>query len=322
MPVVPSPAVSRACDVLGLLAEEPEQPMRLADIARRLDMPRATCQTVLLALCERGFAVRHDPAVAYTLGPACVRIGEAAARALPAVDIAADAIAGLAGTTGFPAGVVVRAGDTIQIAHATEGADPFGPGLVLGQSVPLVAPFGAVFAAYDRATSEDWLGRCDPPLDAAERARYTSALDAIRARGWAVSVRPEERPDLTEMLTGPITKPPAERDLAARALAHTEYLATAVEPGHSYRITQMSAPIFDAGGSVTLALIVLGPTYDLRAEEIDALGGRLSETARTVTRELGGVAPASHSPNTPNPSTPSPNTPNPNTPNPNTEEAA
>jgi DNA-binding IclR family transcriptional regulator len=291
--------------VLGLLAEEPEQPMRLADIARRLDMPRATCQTVLLALCERGFAVRHDPAVAYTLGPACVRVGEAAARALPAVDIAADAIAGLAGTTGFPVGVVVRAGDTIQIAHATEGADPFGPGLVLGQSVPLVAPFGAVFAAYDLGAGEDWLGRCDPPLDEQERARYTAALEAIRGRGWAVSVRPEERPDLTEMLTGPITKPPAERDLAARALAHTEYLATAVEPGHSYRITQVSAPIFDAGGAVTLALMVLGPTYDLRAEEIAALGGRLSETARTVTRELGGMTPARA-----------------DSPDPNTEEAA
>ena len=296
MPVVPSPAVTRACEVLALLSEEPEQPLRLAEIARRLDMPRATCQTVLLALCERGFAVRHDPGIEYTLGPACVRIGEAAARALPAVDIAADAIVGLADATGFPVGVVVRAGDTIQIAHVIEGTDPFGPGLVLGQSVPLVAPFGAVFAAYDAATSNMWLDRCDPPLDAGERARYTTALEAIRARGWSVSVQPEHRPDLTEMLTGPVTKPPAERDLAARALAHTEYLATEVEVGRPYRITQMTAPVFDANGAVVLGLIVLGPTYDLRAEEIDALGGRLSETARTVTRELGGTAPESQSP--------------------------
>ncbi len=291
MPVVPSPAVTRACEVLALLSEEPEQPLRLAEIARRLEMPRATCQTVLLALCERGFAVRHDPGIEYTLGPACVRVGEAAARALPAVDIAGDAIAGLAGATGFPVGVVVRAGDTIQIAHVIEGTDPFGPGLVLGQSVPLVAPFGAVFAAYDGATRRQWLDRCDPPLDADERTRYTTALDAIRTRGWSVSVQPEQRPDLTEMLTGPITKPPGERDLATRALAHTEYLATEVESGRPYRITQMTAPVFDANGAVTLGLIVLGPTYDLRAEEIDALGGRLSETARTVTRELGGVAP-------------------------------
>ena len=296
MPVVPSPAVTRACDVLALLSEEPEQPLRLAEIARRLDMPRATCQTVLLALCERGFAVRHDPGIEYTLGPACVRIGEAAARALPAVDIAADAIAGLAGATGFPAGVVVRAGDSIQIAHVIEGADPFGPGLVLGQTVPLVAPFGAVFAAYDATTSAEWLDRCDPPLDAAARERYETALAAIRTRGWSVSVRPEARPDLTEMLTGPTTKPQTERDFAARALVHTEYLATEVATGDSYRITQMTAPVFDANGTVVLGLIVLGPTYDLRAEEIDALGGRLGETARTVTRELGGTIPVTNSP--------------------------
>ena len=295
MPVVPSPAVTRACDVLALLSEEPEQPLRLAEIARRLDMPRATCQTVLLALCERGFAVRHDPGIEYTLGPACVRIGEAAARALPAVDIAADAIAGLAGATGFPMGVVVRAGDSIQIAHVIEGTDPFGPGLVLGQTVPLVAPFGAVFAAYDAPTRLDWLDRCDPPLDATARARYEAALDAIRTRGWAVSVRPEERPDLTEMLTGPVTKPSVDRELAARALAHTEYLATDVATGDSYRITQMTAPVFDANGAAILGLMVLGPAYDLRAEEIAALGGRLSETARTVTRELGGTVPDANS---------------------------
>ena|GEM_PF-1323389 len=311
MPVVPSPAVTRACDVLALLSEEPEQPLRLAEIARRLDMPRATCQTVLLALCERGFAVRHDPGIEYTLGPACVRVGEAAARALPSVDIAADAMAGLAGATGFPAGVVVRAGDSIQIAHVIEGADPFGPGLVLGQTVPLVAPFGAVFAAYDVATRVEWLDRCEPPLDAGERARYGSALDAIQRRGWAVSVRPEARPDLTEMLSGPITQPPAERELAARALAHTEYLATEVVTGDAYRITQMTAPVFDANGAAVLGLIVLGPAYDLRAEEIDALGGRLSETARTVTRELGGVVPGTQSPDQ-----------SPNSPDPKTEEAA
>jgi DNA-binding IclR family transcriptional regulator len=287
--------------VLALLAEEPEQPMRLADIARRLEMPRATCQTVLLALCERGFAVRHDPAVAYTLGPACVRVGEAAARALPAVDIAADGVAGLADATGFAVGVIVRAGETIQIAHAVDGVDPFGPGLVLGQSVALAAPFGAVFAAWDDHTRRDWLDRCEPPLDDAERGRYDAALDAICKRGWAVSVRPEERPDLTEMLTGSATTPPREREIAARALAHTEYLATEIASDRTHRITQMSAPVFDHGGAVNLALIVLGPTYDLRADEVDALGGRLAETARTVTRELGGTEP--RRPDTPTPDT-------------------
>lgn len=299
MPVVPSPAVSRACDVLALLAEEPEQPMRLAEIARRLDMPRATCQTVLLALCERGFAARHDPAVAYTLGPACVRVGEAAARALPAVDIAADGVGALAQATGFAVGVVVRAGETIQIAHAVDGVDPFGPGFVVGQSVPLAAPFGAVFAAWDAATRDEWLSRCDPPLDDDQRGRYLAALDAIRRRGWAVSVRPEQRPDLTEMLTATSSTPPHDRELAARALAHTEYLATELDPALMHRITQMSAPVFDRSGAATLALIVLGPTYDLRADEVDALGGRLAETARTVTRELGGTAPATPQPPAP-----------------------
>ena len=185
MPVAPSPAVSRACDVLALLAEEAEQPLRLADVARRLDMPRATCQTILLALCERGFAVRHDPAVAYTLGPACVRVGEAAGRSLPVVALAAHAVATLARLTGFASGSVLRAGDTVQVADAAPGMDPFGPRVALGQGVSFVAPFGAVFAAWsDDRVRDSWLDRCDPPLDERERARYLDALGGhTRASG-------------------------------------------------------------------------------------------------------------------------------------------
>ena len=91
----------------------------------------------------------------------------------------------------------------------------------------------------------------------------------------AVSVRPEARPDLTEMLSGPITQPPAERELAARALAHTEYLATEVVPGDAYRITQMTAPVFDANGAAVLGLIVLGPAYDLNFSSPQQLPERL-----------------------------------------------
>jgi DNA-binding IclR family transcriptional regulator len=294
MPVNPSPAVVRACDVLELLGERPEARLRLAEIARRLGMARATCQTVLLALCERGFLVRHDPEISYTLGPACVRLGEAAALASPALAAAAVAIARLADTTGFAAAVIVRSGDDVQVAETADGLDPFGPVLVPAQSVPLVAPFGAVFVAWaGPGALAAWLAACDPPLTRTERTRYTRAVNAVRARGYSVSVPPERRQDLLDVIgaaqSASGTRAGGNREQAVRALAHTEYLPAALDPVRTHRVTQLSAPVFDHRGTVALSLLMVGPTYELAAAEIDGLGALLLDAANRVTTDLGGT---------------------------------
>ncbi len=293
MPVQLSPAVGRACDVLELLAETPAEPQRLAVIARRLDMPRATCQTVLLALCDRGFVVRHEADISYSLGPACVRLGEAAALASPALAAAAEAVARVAAATGLAAAVIVRTGDAVQVAETIEGVDPFGPAVAAGLAVPLVAPFGAVFVAWaDDDVLAAWFDRCDPPLTRTERQRYSRAVDAVRTRGYSVSVAPERRQDLLDVLTaadaGPGGRSAPARDQAVRALAHTEYLPATLDPDRTHRVTQISAPVRDHHGHVVLALMVVGPAYELAAVEIDALGARLLDAANTVTAQLGG----------------------------------
>lgn len=292
MPVHPSPAVGRACDVLELLGETPGERLRLADIARRIDMPRATCQTVLFALCDRGFVVRHEADISYSLGPACLRLGEAAALASPALNAGAEAVAHVAAATGLAAAVVVRAGDSVQVAETIDGVDPFGPALTPGQAVSLIAPFGAVFVAWaDDDMLSAWLDRCDPPLTRTERRRYSRALDAVCARGYSVSVAPERSEHLTALtaaLGEEWSRPGPAREQAIRALAQMEYLPAALDPGRTYRVTQLSAPVRDHRGDVVLALMVVGPTYELAAAEIDALGARLLDAANTVTAQLGG----------------------------------
>lgn len=294
MPVNPSPAVTRACDVLELLAERPERAWRLSEIARDLGMARATCQTVLLALCERDFVVRHQPDVSYTLGPACARVGDAADLAAPAQAAAADAITHIAATTGLPAAVVVRSRDEVRVVEAAPGAEPFGPVPAPGQSVTLVAPFGAVFAAWDDDHARTaWLDACVPALSRTERSRYTRALDAVKTRGYSVSVAPDSRPALLDAIAAfgaPAgTRAGRTRERAVHALAHTEYLPAALDAQRPYRVSQLSAPVFDHRGAVVLALMVLGPGYELTASEIHALGSLVLGAAHTLTSRLGGA---------------------------------
>ena len=57
MPLEPSPAVLRAADVLEQLAGQPGRSFSVAELAREIDIPRATCHTVLLALLSLPFAL-------------------------------------------------------------------------------------------------------------------------------------------------------------------------------------------------------------------------------------------------------------------------
>jgi DNA-binding IclR family transcriptional regulator len=49
--------------------------------------------------------------------------------------------------------------------------------------------------------------------------------------------------------------------------------------------------VFDAAGRVALAIMVLGPSFDLTPAEIETLGERLRVTARDATTRIGGRAP-------------------------------
>ena len=49
MPITPSPAVLRACNVLGYLGHHPTESFTPSKLAHRVGVPRATCNSVLHA---------------------------------------------------------------------------------------------------------------------------------------------------------------------------------------------------------------------------------------------------------------------------------
>jgi len=68
----------RAFDILDLLASDPDRPMRLAQIAERLELHAGTCANILKTMVRRGYVDQVTPRGRYVLGPAVGRLARSA----------------------------------------------------------------------------------------------------------------------------------------------------------------------------------------------------------------------------------------------------
>jgi len=190
----PSPSAFRATQLLTYISIGRGQSFIVSELARALDMNRATCQAVLMALEESGF-VRRDPRTkAYSLGPALIPLGEAALSSLAAVDEARPEIERLAATTGVEVlgGVPLDA----QIVVVAVAGTPHDSGAArVGQTVALRPPFGTVLVAWaGEEAIDEWLGRAGELSDEL-RTAYLASLAAVRERGYSITleIRSPER---------------------------------------------------------------------------------------------------------------------------------
>jgi DNA-binding IclR family transcriptional regulator len=301
MPLAPSPAVLKAGDVLLELAANPTSALSVSELARRLDIPRATCNSLLLGLAERGF-VRRDATLRYELGPAGIVLGDAARAANPALRAAAVHAEALARAQSLVVAVTVRDGALTRVTNVFDFGPAFGIRPRAGDSIAIVPPFGATFVAWENEDEVGaWLDRADPPLTAAEKTRYRRALAAVRRRGFSITVTPSRQPELAtalrRLLPGADAGSSGTRDEAIRVVTHSEYLASELDPKGTIRLTQLSAPVFapaghesaaGAAGLVAASIMVLGPNHDLRAGEIDGFGELVLAAAARATADIGG----------------------------------
>src|SRR5690606_640515 len=97
----------------------------------------------------------------------------------------------------------------------TAGRGGRGSGAAVGHRIPLIPPLGAVFYAdADPGEVDQWLGRCP-----GERDEFRRNLDAVRERGYSLSLMPPQRLD--------------------RVAVMDDYSAAEVLPIHERRIRQM-----------------------------------------------------------------------------------
>ncbi|HSA49306.1 MAG TPA: helix-turn-helix domain-containing protein [Yinghuangia sp.] len=291
MPVNPSPAVQRAGQILWLMARRPSESYSVSELARAAGIPRATCDSILQALAEQGLVTRQE--LRYELGAFCVALGDAARAANSVLNAAAREGEELARRLNSYVMICACVGDEVRVVTVCDWGPPLGMRMRSGQSIPLVAPFGAVFVAWDDTAAEAWLTRADNAADAEQADRWRMALDATRRRGYSISVTADRAAELASGLDVLIDNPDSRdarrrRDELIDAVQHSEYLAVDIDDDAVARLSHVSAPVFDRSGTVAASLMLLGSQHGLTGRELHALGRQVAQAAARATKTIGG----------------------------------
>ncbi len=292
----PSPSARRATQLLNYLAGNRDASYSVSELARALTMNRATCQSVLMGLEEGGF-VRRDPRTkTYSLGAALIPLGEAALASLKVVDEARPEVERIATDAGLECIAAVAAGAEMIIVTRAGPASRFGGSIHVGQTVPICPPFGIAFVAWsDDEAIDTWLGRAGA-LPEAERKRYLASIDAVRQRGYSVTLEIRSRERLAQVLS----QLRADRQRGGSGLAeheqinqllHEEYLLPEGEEPASHRLAQLSVPVFGPDRSVALVIGLTGFPHDLTSDEIDGYVAPLLAAASRITERIHGARP-------------------------------
>src|SRR6478736_2772884 len=139
----------RVVRILDFLASRPDESFGLSEMARILQMNKATCLTILGGLVETGYLLQDPESKSYSLGPSSIALGHAAAARLPALDPALGVMHDLRDELGLECVAMVKAANHLVLLG------PQGPrGLLTpitgrpGFRAPFVPPMGATLMAF------------------------------------------------------------------------------------------------------------------------------------------------------------------------------
>jgi len=288
--IQPSPSAYRATRLLNYLATRRAQSFTVSELARALELNRATCQAVLMALEDAGFVRRDQRTKGYGLGPALIPLGEAALSSLDVVEEARPEIDRLASVTGLEAVASVPLDATVLIVAVAGGPRRRGT-LRVGQAVPLRAPFGTAFVAWaDDDAIKAWLDRATSLTDELRR-HYLLSLAAVRERGYSITLEIGSPDRFATAMAEMRSQTGGLDDLALNQLLYEEYVIPERDEPGPHRIEQITVPVFDAGGGVPLVIGLTGFAHDFTLEQLSRFATPLMVASRRLTSRLGGRAP-------------------------------
>ena len=284
----PAPAADRATQILDLLADHPGERFTLSELSRRLDVNKASIHAITAALVERGYLLRHPVDKDFALGPRLIAVGEAARDRFPVTEFARDELRRLSDDLAMECVASAAIGDEMVIVDRAGPVRPIGVTVAVGFRFPLVPPMGTVFMAWSGPDEiDEWLRRVGSDADGAEPDRYRVALAAVRERGFSAGLDADSSRTLAEVM--------AARDESGRATVGEslpdEYALIELEGADASRVSTVGAPVFDAEGSVPLALYVLAFRDALTAGQVPEIAERLLKATDAITESIHGHRP-------------------------------
>jgi DNA-binding IclR family transcriptional regulator len=280
---------------LNYLTAHPGVSFTLSELSTALDVNAASLSALLLALSDAGYVSRHPRRKTYTLGPAGVALGHAAARQYPVIDAAGPEMRELANLGKQCVGTVATAGEILFVA--IEGH----PGAKtreawVGQRIPMVPPFGQVFVAWSsKAEIDRWLGTMGHGVqESLLRQRLLASLERVRDDGYVVGLANdpvEEVIALIDELTVVDRDDLRQRLWEAIPRQGPAYVAEGIQPDRAYDVANLAVPVFDAEGSVAFAMTLTGLS-GVRGDRLHEIIEIALAAARRVTRRIGGKWPS------------------------------
>jgi len=296
MPATSARSAARAVAVLDQFTTNPGRPFTLSELAAAVGASLSSLSSVLHALVDGGYLVRHPRHKTYELGPALVAVGRAASVRHPVVDLAKPVLARLAERHEADCLGSVMLRDEI-IVLAVEGpATQFTRGMVVGHRIPLTPPFGSIWMAYRGPDAvQPWLRSATSGTDDPETvARMQDALRAVRARGYAVALRSEPLATFHEVVTAPTPRAARVARERLRAIAATigsQYELLRETPETTYEPEMVIALVFGPDGDVVFAITLVGLAPRTGAQ-ITRIADDVVEAGLGLTRVIGGRAPS------------------------------
>jgi DNA-binding IclR family transcriptional regulator len=292
-----SPPTERVIRLLDLLARQPSEGLSLSELARRLDISKATGLGIAAALTRAGYLVRSEDTKAYSLGPALLGLGRAASEAFSSLSFARPELRRLNQELGVATSVSTLAGDKIVLLDRTGPHGELDRMLQPGQRYPYTPPSGCILAAW-LSDSEivQWLADY-PEVSMDESLEHLRALvDTVRECGYIVERMSDVSVGALTVLAGldghdiPAPAAAAIANMVSN-LADRHYVARHLRPGRRYAVTFVASPSFDADGRPDLLLGLLVFRDDVTHDELVGYGDAVRNAAARVTAQAGGRNP-------------------------------
>ncbi len=292
-----SPPTERVTRVLELLATQPRDGVTLTELARRLDMSKATALGIAGELTRAGYLVRNEEAKTYTLGPALLGLGRAASDAFTSLAFARPEMHRLNRELGVPTSVSALVDDKIVLLERTGPQRELDRMIQAGQRYPYTPPSGLVFAAWLRDEEiEQWLADYPEVSMDASLGHIRAVVDTSRRLGYWVERMSDVSVGALTVLAGLDGHdiPPSAADAIANMvsnLADRYYVARDLRPNRKFDVTFVTAPTFDRGGRPDLLLGLLAFRRGITYDELAHQGEAVRDAAARITERAGGRDP-------------------------------
>jgi len=287
----PARSVSRTVQVLNFMASRPGQRFTLTEIARALELNKASCHAMLIELASEGIVLRRASDKTYILGGALVNLGRAAGISSEEVlDIARAELIAIHDELGVSCVATKRRGFESVVVARRDTQRPLIDYSPVGNSALLTPPSGQEFMAWaNRDVVDRWLD-LSISADLSQREAYYQRLAQVRSVGYRASVLDEARA-LRRLLRN-FTHLPGSAELidAVGKLAFGPFELEDYEPRLAI-VTRFKAPIFGPTGAVELVLTMSQLPPDLPIDELRDYVARLMKGAQSVTRSIHGFEP-------------------------------